>query len=105
MRFKPDDIYVYPSSRNAWNVEKHFYWDTDFKLPTNVNRIFYPKNELFLLDICSNPAYYEKLLNYGLVSKETVKSALESLNQSNISLRHDKLFRVGFEVGNRLLNR
>ena len=59
-------------------------------------------------EICANPIYYEKLLHYNLTEKITVEIALNTARNLSIysveKQSHD-LFKVGFEVGGRLLNR
>jgi hypothetical protein len=58
-------------------------------------------------DLCCEEAYYQLFLDYGLVRKETIKSARKVyektpiLKSNNDSL--EKLYRVGFEVGHSIL--
>jgi hypothetical protein len=61
-----------------------------------------------IFGVCTNPIYYDKLLDYGLVSNQTVKNARRvAFNMQNYTVDEQafKLFQVSFEVAGNLLNK
>jgi hypothetical protein len=76
------------------------------KLPTEPAIVMYGLNEAYFFDICSNPIYFDKLLDYGLVGNETLARARDvTSNMSAFSneQKMDRILMVGFEVGGNIL--
>jgi hypothetical protein len=58
-------------------------------------------------EICANPQYYQKLLDYNLVQNESVQSALNALRLDsglNQTETLEKVLQIGYEVSGSLLN-
>jgi hypothetical protein len=72
------------------------------RLPSNYKRYFLDYADPYFMEICSNSVYYEKILFYQLASRASIEAALG--NFSSKSDKHEKLFRVGFEVGGNLFS-
>ena len=96
--------------RWGWMMNKRLEKVISTRLPYNKDRIYYGSMEGYFFLICANPFYYEKLYNYGLVSRTTVLDAYEKANDkaSKRFTKHQRLsslLRVGFEVAGNLLNK
>ena len=60
--------------------------------------------------ICSNPIYYEKLWQLGLVERSTIDNAFEKLNDTynmvyTPDMKLESVLRVGYEVAGNMLNK
>jgi hypothetical protein len=61
----------------------------------------------YFFALCSNPLYYQKLYNLGLVERATIDDARHKLNNPNIyapNVQLESILRVGFEVGGTFLS-
>ena len=86
------------------NIDKIIQTKLNQNYTRFLHRFFYPT----FFEICSNPDYYEKLYNYGLVSFETKEKAYQvTKNMSSYSDKDKKhfIFKVPYEVGGSLLNK
>jgi hypothetical protein len=97
-----------PKALSAWALSRNMSILIETKVPLNMKRILYDDYDPYFFEICSNPIYFKKLLNYGLVGHKTVLKAIDvTKNMSNFS-EEDKqnfILRVPFEVGGNLLNK
>ena len=95
------------SDKQAWNLNKNVDVLMKTSVPNECLRYFYNSINPLFMEICTNPEYFSKFLYYDLVTNETVKSAVKTLEHANSTEKEkqDKLFQVGFEVGGNLLNR
>ncbi len=55
-------------------------------------------------EVCSNPKYFQKLLDKGAVSKSTIDRAMDIENKTNDE-QLNRLFQVGFEAANFVLKK
>ncbi len=62
----------------------------------------YSGNGALFFEICSNPIYYQKLLDSGAVSNATIRNAL-NLNNRTIEDKLEQVLQVGFEVAGFLM--
>ena len=71
------------------------------------NRTIYYGLEGEFFALCSNPKYYEKLYNYGLVEREVIDLAFERANNSKYTNEEQlrAVLQVGYDVGSTLLNK
>ena len=96
-----------PRMMSAWNIQKDMKLVVKSRIPEQFAYIYYAEFNAYFFELCSNPIYYDKLLQFNLVKTDTIKEAravLES-NIDNSEQLHNSLFRIGFEVGGNLLNR
>ena len=73
-------------------------------------QINYNNIQPLFFEICSNPIYYSKLLEFNLTKQETINEAINILNSNrsnllNNQIKSHKLFKIGYEVGGNLLNK
>ena len=61
----------------AWQKTKDMNRLIQTQIPFNKTRILFKGLEPLFFEVCSNPAYYEKLHEYGLVGRETIDKASE----------------------------
>jgi hypothetical protein len=97
-----------PKALSAWALSRNMSVLIKTKVPLNMKRILYNDYDPYFFEICSNPIYFNKLLKYGLVSKETVLNAIKvakNMSQFNEQEKQDFILRVPFEVGGNLLNK
>jgi hypothetical protein len=97
-----------PKALSAWTLYRNMSILIKTTVPLNMKRILYDDYDPYFFEICSNPIYYRKLLNYGLVSQETVLKAFEvTKNMSNFNdeEKQNYILKVPFEVGGNLLNK
>ena len=92
IRFKPIDIISMTTVLN----------DTD-------RRVGVWHIDAFYFYICTNPIYYDKLYNFGLVSRATIEDAKEKMNNKTKHLytkdvRLESALLVGWEVAGTILN-
>lgn len=79
-------------------------------LSTNVSfadeTVFFGNGIAYFMEVCSNPGYFEKLVNSNLTQYSTVENALKLIKKN---ATHDDLidgiYKIGYEVGGNLLNR
>jgi hypothetical protein len=96
VKYKTRDIY-FIGSTNAWKKinDMNLWIKTQIKL--RKSRILFNRGESFFFQVCSNPAYYEKLQKYGLVSRETIDRASEitkNMNAFSYAEQADKILKV-----------
>ena len=79
----------------------------NYHIPANKTRFIYSGERSIFLVITANPIYYEKLIYYNLVRKETVRKSIDCMNNKNSTIqeKNHNLFMIGFEVGANLLNK
>lgn len=63
----------------------------------------------YFFEICSNPKYFNKLLELNLVSQKTIQNAMIALDSDKEKFGYnnyliDSLYKIGFEVGGTFLN-
>ena len=81
-------------SKQAWLMKKNVSSLISTSLPVNVTRIHYDKIEPYFFELCSNPAHFATLRQYGLVSQSTIDNALVLLkNAENMYTDDEKLNR------------
>ena len=71
--------------------------------PYAINRYFYRREDAYFMELCANPANYDKLLAYDLVSPHTIREAKKRRNGGGGG--GGSVLRVGLEVAGHLLNR
>ncbi len=67
------------------------------QIPFNKSRILFNHLHPLFFEVCSNPAYYERLHEYGLVSRETIDRASEitkNMNAFSYAEQADKILKV-----------
>ena len=104
---KKDDFYM-PIPKASWSVEKRINDIINVSLPTNRTKILYNELGAYFFELSTNPVYYNKLLCYGLVSKQTIDTArkiVENYDKHSNKEKADGLLKIGFEVGGNLLNK
>ena len=70
----------------------------NMSIPSSAYRLFYDDHHVtFLFQLCANPAYYDKLIEYGLITKKTVDISREVLRNSLFST--DKKFESVLSIG------
>jgi hypothetical protein len=82
--------------------------DVVIKTQIDTNKTRFNAHHALSFALCTNPIYYDKFLEYGLVSKSTVEQARRvAANMQNYSSidKANSLFQVSFEVGGNLLNK
>lgn len=87
----------------CWRREKN----VDSLMKTEVPRsgylrYLYDSYSPFFMELAANPDYFPTFSKYGLVTKETLKRALNAT--STKKEKKESLLRVGFEIGGNLLN-
>ena len=117
--FRPEQVYVFGRSTNAFMTNKSLQLIVNQTIPTNYTRFVYKYYEPYIFELCSNPIYYDKLLSYELVSRESINRARllfnnSTYNHASITLRNDDntnelekqqiLFSIGYEVAGAILN-
>ncbi len=60
------------------------------EVPLNRSRYFYNSYNSLFIGICSNPVYYDKLLNYSLVRRETVQKALQVIKNMSAYAKQEQ---------------
>ena len=96
-----------PKTISAWAVKKNIKKIIKTKLPNEYSYFYYDSVNPFIFELCTNPIYYETLLLKNLVTSKTINEARAAIKKTNSTSEelHDKLFRIGFEVGGNLLNK
>ena len=94
----PPIFVVHPETENSFRREKRLL--IDISLPSSYySRLYLSHYTAYFFDICLNPAHGVKLAKLGLVRKDTVIRALESLQDLNVieSQKIEYLMLIGFE--------
>lgn len=106
LRIDPSYKYVKPSQ--SWLIKKEITKLMNSSLSPNQAKYVNEDGATYFMELCANPAYFNKLSYYGLVRDETIQSALEVVRKGNDFTENEKqerIFQIGFEVGGNLLNR
>ena len=106
--FKPDEVILFPKCDGNWEIKKNLKELIKTRLPPmKAQRVAYVEIEGQFMWICSNPAFYEKLYEFGLVSRPTIDKASGLLNSTTAKNgeKIDAVLRVGFEVGSTFMNK
>lgn len=92
------------SSSNSWNRRKHLVLNAT--IPANYKKYYVTDMTAYFFDLCSNPDYFAKLLEYKLVKNETIERALSALNdeQTLIEQKVENFLLIGFEFAGSILN-
>ena len=109
--YRSDEVATIPTWPSAFTNDK----DLDRVVETtvsssNVSRVRLLRVDSQFFALCSNPIYYEKLYNYGLVKRATIDSAYAMADKSKSKdaskdERLERVLHVGFEVAGNLLNK
>ena len=109
--FNPSNV-VHPKDIMGWQRKRNMDSLIKTSLPLNKTRFLYRDIEAYFFELCSNPEFYEKFYNYGLVSQETMLKAREiifSINNKSSNytseIKQDVILQVPFEIGGNLLNK
>ena len=103
--YKPEQIHSF-RTRNSWAYKKNIGMLMQTSIPPNVTRFMYKNIHALFMEMCTNPAHFEKIEYYKLASQEAIKNALDSIkNNKTDDEKMDSLFQIGFEVGGSLLNK
>ena len=109
--YKPETIHRM-NARQSWQKSKEIDKLVRTFVPLTKRRIIYDAIEPLFFELCSNPIYYDKFMQYKLVNKATVDAALTKLYDEESAceacMGKDKLnsvLQIGYEVGGNLLNR
>ena len=103
--YKPEQIYLF-RARNMWAYKKKIGLLMQTSIPRNLTRFMYISTHALFMEMCTNPAYFEKIKYYELASHKTIKKALDSIKYNKTDdEKMDSLFQIGFEVGGNLLNK
>ena len=96
-----------PKTISAWAVKKNIQKIIKTKLPYEYSYFYYESVSPFFFELCTNPIYYDTWLVKNLTTNKTIHEARTALIKTNSTSEelHDKLFRIGFEVGGNLLNK
>jgi hypothetical protein len=92
----------------SWRIKKEIDKLMQTKLVPNKNKYIYIEGGTYYMEICTNPVYFDKLLQYGLVREASVTAALDIIKRGRDASdyeKQEKLFQVGFEVGGNLINK
>ena len=103
--YKMNEVYNFTWSTNNWRINKTLNELVKTTIPDDKKRIYYHLVDAQFFSICSNPIYYEKLYETGLVERETIDAASVILtdDKADEPTKVEKMLRVGFEVGGNLL--
>ncbi|CAF0917356.1 unnamed protein product, partial [Brachionus calyciflorus] len=104
---KSNNFYFQSDYEYSWKYKKNLDYLLNYDLKTNSNRIVIEKVDALFFPICAKEKNFQKLHNYGLLSKERLKIAQNALyNELELSDsdRINDLYMVGFEVAGNLLN-
>ena len=109
INYKQNEIVNYHVANVTFKREKNVDVLIRTKLPgKTIRRVKMVGVDAHFFLICSNPANYEKLFNYGLVERATVDDAREKADNANnkysANVRLESVLRVGYEVAGYLLN-
>ena len=90
----------------AWRLNKNLTLLMETKIKEDCKKYSFRNISSYFMELCCNPIYYNKLLKYNLVSRETIESARKAISNEIISdaIRQENLFNVGYEVGGNILN-
>ena len=117
MLYQSEHIQHIPVQGTEFKLKKSLKTLISANLATNVTRLQMCGVDPIFFPICATPRYYEKLYNFGLVSRATIDDAYEKAPTSLANIkkskskrfstaqRLDSLLRVGFEVAGNLLNK
>ncbi len=88
-----------PDVTNIWKPEKNIRKIIKTRVEYDQEEVLFGNNAAYFFEICSNPDYYEKLYQLGLVKKETIKAARNTIEQmpqeTNNSILIDRIYLVG----------
>ncbi len=88
-----------PDLTNIWKPEKNIREIIKTRVEYDQEEVLFGNNAAYFFEICSNPDYYEKLYQLGLVKKETIKAARNTIEQmpqeTNNSILIDRIYLVG----------
>lgn len=92
--------------KNLWKTNKNTKEVMSTHVPNKTIKSIYTDGSCYFMKICSNPIYYDKLLFYKLVSKETIANARNAIkNKIDEKQLQEYVFKIGYEVGGNLLNK
>jgi hypothetical protein len=94
--------------KNGFKKNKTIIIRNDDVLKYNSSRVKYEKIEAYFFELCCFSQFYDKLLNYDLVCKDTInnaRKALQNKTQIGPGPEQDLIFQVGFEVGGNLMRK
>ena len=88
-----------PDLTNIWKPEKNIRKIIETRVEYDQEDVLFGNNAAYFFEVCSNPDYYEKLYQLGLVKKETIKAARNAIEQmpqeTNNSILIDRIYLVG----------
>jgi hypothetical protein len=99
-----------PLAKNSYKLHKSFK-DLYLGVPSRLyKRFVLTGGSPIFLELACNKKYFQKFLDYGLVSSETIKQAEDLLNSGifksgNNSFSINYLYRTGFELAHNLMNK
>ena len=96
--FNPKELLVLNDYNTQWIVKKNL----------GFNRTLFQNDNTIFFGICSEPVHYQKLFKYGLVKRQTINEAFDSIkNLKSYSLTNNfrSLLQIGYEVAGNLLNK
>ena len=75
------NTFYFRGGKQSWLIDKNLNYLMDKSVvPMGYLRYFYDYVDPLFMEICTNRAYFDKLVDFGLVSAETVRSAVNVLN-------------------------
>ena len=91
-----------------WQLNRNIDMLTSQRLDStrHMPRVSVKTCEAYFMSLCANPAHYAKLSALGLVDNQTLVEARQALTW-NATVHHhrlERLLRVGYQAGGRLLN-
>jgi ABC-type Fe3+-hydroxamate transport system substrate-binding protein len=88
-----------PDLTNIWKPEKNIRKIIETRVEYDQEDVLFGNNAAYFFEVCSNPDYYEKLYQLGLVKKKTIKAArnaIENMNQeTKNSFLIDRIYLIG----------
>jgi hypothetical protein len=105
--YRKDMIYYPQPSKYAYQKYKNMDELINTKIVENRTRILYNSNRAFFFEICTNPIYYDALLELDLTKSETInkaKNISKNLAQYSNDIKMRVFLQIGFEVGGNILN-
>ena len=97
-----------PQTAFPWQKTKNMDILIKTQIPINRTRFFYNSIDPLFFELCSNPNYYEKFYNFGLIRLETMEKALNVTKNMSLYSPDEKsnsILMIPFEVGGNLLNK
>lgn len=95
---------ILPSEKNAFKLEKDMLSIMQTRVEYSEQNVKFDKNMAYFFEVCSNPVYFEKLLDLGAVRPQTVQNARE-LIQSDKTPDNSELLEPLFSIGKSLKNK